>query len=261
MSVLSPGRKKSLLVALVCCFVVQTTFVYTDDSPTVVLSDTAVAGAKIWHQGNCQACHQVYGFGGFLGPDLTNVASRLGEDLRGRLAFVVIEGPGQMPAYELDGADLDALTTFLVELDRTGVGQARVANDVTDAAGSGAFYTTVDALLVGEQSSELREGFELYTARPCAACHPAFLEGPSGAPDITTLGQRLSSTELDHVLKHGRPPRMPVPTPALSAEERQTLGSFLRWLSDRRDALKTGAEARMNDTTIDWSDVPWWEFR
>ncbi|MCH7870146.1 MAG: c-type cytochrome, partial [Planctomycetes bacterium] len=36
----------------------------------------AKSGLAIWRENNCQACHQIYGYGGFLGPDLTNLMDR-----------------------------------------------------------------------------------------------------------------------------------------------------------------------------------------
>ena len=51
------------------------------DTPvrTPPLDDLARAGRALWHDHNCQTCHQIYGFGGFLGPDVTNGAQRLGD--------------------------------------------------------------------------------------------------------------------------------------------------------------------------------------
>ncbi len=72
--------KKVMLTCLVAAFGVQTVLVYTDERQDP-LSDIELRGRALWHENACQVCHQIYGQGGFLGPDLTNVASRL-EDSR-----------------------------------------------------------------------------------------------------------------------------------------------------------------------------------
>ena len=116
---MSQSGKKWLIGSLACCFFGQTAMVYSDESDTR-MSDSAVAGAKLWHEGNCQSCHQIYGFGGFLGPDLTNAASRLGEGFEPRLQAVVSEGPGQMPAYSWNTAQVRTIAAFSHRARRNG---------------------------------------------------------------------------------------------------------------------------------------------
>ena len=72
----SLNGKKSLVAFLVVCFIVQTTLVYSDrrEQP---LSEAALRGRGLYHDEACQVCHQMYGQGGFLGPDLTNAGSRV----------------------------------------------------------------------------------------------------------------------------------------------------------------------------------------
>ncbi len=55
-------------------FILQTFLIYSDSTgyKKNPLSINAIKGKQIWLQNNCQTCHQIYGFGGFLGPDLTN---------------------------------------------------------------------------------------------------------------------------------------------------------------------------------------------
>ena len=74
--------RKVLLSLLVAAFAVQTWLVYSDDAgyATPPLSGPARRGQELWLRHNCQSCHQIYGYGGFLGPDLTNAAERLNRD-------------------------------------------------------------------------------------------------------------------------------------------------------------------------------------
>ena len=91
-----PSSKKIMSSVLVACFVIQSGLVYSDDLD-IVLSCDAVEGRKLSHDGACQVCHQLWGQGGFLGPDLTNAASRLDQT---RFASLLTVRSGQMPAFE-----------------------------------------------------------------------------------------------------------------------------------------------------------------
>ncbi len=75
------------------------------------------AGRTLWRQRQCQVCHSLYGLGGHLGPDLTNVVRRLPpEGIRTTIRW----GRAVMPAFEMDEAELTAITAFLADVDRTG---------------------------------------------------------------------------------------------------------------------------------------------
>lgn len=74
-------------------------------------------GRQLWQENNCVACHQVFGLGGYLGPDLTNVYSRRGE---GYIRAFLQQGTNVMPNFGLSDADMDALTAYLQFLDRAG---------------------------------------------------------------------------------------------------------------------------------------------
>lgn len=114
--------RKLLTSGLVAAFAVQGFLVYTDETAANAreLSSAALEGRAIWQAKNCAACHQIYGFGGFLGGDLTNAARHLS---RARLEYVLTSGSLQMPAFRLAPAEIDAVHAFLSEVDRTGVGQ------------------------------------------------------------------------------------------------------------------------------------------
>ena len=92
----SEAAKQGLVVALVACFVIQSCLVYFDPSPAPGLTNAARQGRRIWHTHNCQSCHQLYGFGGFLGPDLTNATERL---TPARLEHLLTVGSREMPAW------------------------------------------------------------------------------------------------------------------------------------------------------------------
>ena len=114
--------KQALLVVLVAGFIAQTCLVYSDTFETVTLDAEGVRGRRIWHRNNCQTCHQLHGFGGFIGPDLTNVAARV---QRSQMDAQLTVGSGQMPAFHMSQDEIDAVWAYLVAMNETGIGQAR----------------------------------------------------------------------------------------------------------------------------------------
>jgi nitric oxide reductase subunit C len=77
----------------------------------------AMAGWKIWQEKNCQSCHQIYGLGGYMGPDLTNVASFKDEKY---LHTYMKYGTGKMPDYKLEDTAIIKLISFLKWVDKSG---------------------------------------------------------------------------------------------------------------------------------------------
>jgi len=83
------------------------------------LTEEALHGQQIWQDNNCTACHQFYGLGGYLGPDLTNVYS---DSLKSE-AYIrsrIIAGTGAMPKYKFSEEEIDQLIAFFKAVDKTG---------------------------------------------------------------------------------------------------------------------------------------------
>ena len=93
--------------------------VYTDVPARGKLSPKAMQGQRLWQENNCAACHQFYGLGGYLGPDLTNLASTPGKDTA-YIKAMLKSGIGARPTFDFDPSQEDALVAFLREVDRTG---------------------------------------------------------------------------------------------------------------------------------------------
>lgn len=121
-------HRKVLMLSLVSAFLVQTYLVYSDKTglKTGSLSASAHHGRKIWLKNNCQSCHQIFGFGGFLGPDLTNTAHEFDAE---ELQEVLATGPGQMPSIKISKEEAQHLKAYFKELNKTGQSQAFADKD------------------------------------------------------------------------------------------------------------------------------------
>jgi nitric oxide reductase subunit C len=86
--------------------------------------EKASDGRIVWQKYNCQTCHQLYGLGGYLGPDLTNTFStpNKGEAL---IKAMVTYGTKQMPAYTLSDIEMSNLVEFLNSVDASGTADPR----------------------------------------------------------------------------------------------------------------------------------------
>ena len=109
--------QRALYTILVLAFFLLTAVVYLDHplpggQPPLFLSPAAQEGQAIWRKNNCQTCHQIYGFGGFLGPDLTNVVSRLPAS---RFSELLKNGSGRMPAFGFSDEQVTAMVAYLAE--------------------------------------------------------------------------------------------------------------------------------------------------
>lgn len=108
---------------LVFAFLFYSCFLYSS-LPTRNYPDEneAVKGKAIWQQHNCNACHQIYGLGGYLGPDLTNEYSRRDS---GFIKAFLKNGTDVMPNFNLTDQETNALLAFLNSIDRTGKSDPR----------------------------------------------------------------------------------------------------------------------------------------
>ena len=82
----------------------------------------ACDGKMVWQHYNCNACHQIYGLGGYLGPDLTNEYSLKGKDV---INAFLISGTSTMPVFHMSEKEMNDLVAFLKDVDRTGSADPR----------------------------------------------------------------------------------------------------------------------------------------
>lgn len=114
--------KTSLIFVLLCvAYLVYSFVLYA--RPEKAMKDTAIAkasaGKLVWQKYNCQACHQLYGLGGYLGPDLTNVMSKYYNN-RAIVKSFIISGNASMPAYQMSAEDYESLVDYLAWMNQTG---------------------------------------------------------------------------------------------------------------------------------------------
>lgn len=117
-----PSKKHGLLLLLLLTvFGTYNYNIYNDQSAfgKIKLSEKALQGEKIWLKNNCNSCHQLYGLGGYLGPDLTNVyAFRKKNDTYLKAMFN--SGTKAMPNFDFNETEKEELLQFLIEVDKTG---------------------------------------------------------------------------------------------------------------------------------------------
>ncbi len=107
-------------MTLCLAFIPYSAYVYTrgtEASHSAPMSEQARHGQQLFQDHNCIACHQFYGLGGYMGPDLTNVVSNKGSAYA--RAFLM-SGTLRMPNFNLDETELDAMLAFLEFVDTTG---------------------------------------------------------------------------------------------------------------------------------------------
>jgi len=114
----------TILLSLLTVFTIYNTFVYTSGNK-VTLSKKALKGENIWLQYNCNSCHQIYGLGGYLGPDLTNEYSRISNE--NYLKAMFNSGIKTMPQFHFNKKESEEMIQFLKEIDQTGYSPNRAA--------------------------------------------------------------------------------------------------------------------------------------
>ncbi|WP_339887877.1 cytochrome c [uncultured Flavobacterium sp.] len=115
------SRYLIVLSVLVGLFSIYNFIIYTSESAykKIHLSDKAIKGEDIWLKNNCNSCHQIYGLGGYLGPDVTNVFSKEGKGEK-YIKTIVNSGINSMPNFNFSEEEKDQLVQFFKEIDQTG---------------------------------------------------------------------------------------------------------------------------------------------
>lgn len=117
------NSKKNILIIsiLLIAFSCYNYLIYTskDKITPIELSKKALFGQKLWQKNNCWSCHQTYGLGGYLGPDLTNVYSNKSKGPNYIKAFLN-SGVKSMPKFNFKEEEKEAIIAYLKTIDSTG---------------------------------------------------------------------------------------------------------------------------------------------
>lgn len=120
--------KRLLFWSLVLLFIIHSAFIYTsgeeNDAAKHFLTEEAKSGKLVFQQYNCVSCHQLYGLGGYMGPDLTNVISAKGKGELYAGTFIQY-GSQKMPNFHLKEGEIKALVAYLKYVDQTGISPVR----------------------------------------------------------------------------------------------------------------------------------------
>lgn len=110
--------KQLILILLSLVFISYSIIVYTEGTASgnslVKINPAVIKGKMVWQQYNCSACHQIYGLGGYLGPDLTNVVSTKGTEY---IKVVIQNGLGRMPNFKLNKEQVQSIVAYLSNID------------------------------------------------------------------------------------------------------------------------------------------------
>jgi nitric oxide reductase subunit C len=111
------------LLILLVSFTVYSFIIYTKGTESnIILNEEELGlvkeGKQIYQQYNCMSCHQIYGLGGYLGPELTTAFSdrHRGEDY---MRAFLKSGGRRMPDYKFKPGQIDALISYLKYVDST----------------------------------------------------------------------------------------------------------------------------------------------
>jgi nitric oxide reductase subunit C len=255
------ARRELMLLSLMAVYVGVSVIAHTDyprPSAEPSLDSTERQGLEVWRDNNCQTCHQIHGFGGFLGPDLTN---KVTEDTPDDVYWGILQnGLGRMPAFHLSDHEHDAVMAYLRRVNRTGRSQpeplgARHAVDPWE------HYQLIVSEWENVADTPLpptaTRGHLVWARNRCGACHIPFAEGRHNAPDLSLIALDRSPAAMSTVLKEGKG-RMPVFI--LEDREIAEMGTFFDWVAEHRAVLVNLNNTMMERDSFSWTAVPWFEY-
>ena len=114
--------KTVVFIILILSYVVYSMAVYFSGTqgPLIQYSITAQQqvnkGKTLFQENNCIACHQLYGLGGLIGPELTTAWS---DKHRGEqyIRAMLSSGSGRMPDFKFTPEEVQSILSFLHYVD------------------------------------------------------------------------------------------------------------------------------------------------
>ncbi|MBK9283025.1 MAG: cytochrome c [Sphingobacteriaceae bacterium] len=123
--------KRIIFWSLILLFGINSIFIYLSGTQRQILNKLSIKeasrGKLLFQEYNCIACHQIYGLGGYMGPDLTNVIS---EKSKGKdyAQFFLKYGSNRMPNFNLNETEINDLLSYLAVVDQTGISPVKKFN-------------------------------------------------------------------------------------------------------------------------------------
>lgn len=121
---MSSSYRRLIFFGLVFIFLGYTVAVDTigteEDKGGNSITEKSKSGKLLYQKYNCTSCHQIYGLGGYLGPDLTNIISAKGKGVVYAKA-ILKSGTQRMPNFNLNENEVEELVAYLVYINETGI--------------------------------------------------------------------------------------------------------------------------------------------
>ncbi len=169
-------------------------------------------GKTLYKQHDCARCHSIEGRGGEIGPPLDGIGGHRGREwLIARLLdpkkqmeeFPEVFGgkPSLMPHQGFSSNTAKLLADYLLTLQEPKAGFLVLHHPRIDTEkGWSETASNRESWQPQAESDAVRSGKELFISLHCGACHS--LDGSRGrfGPDLSGIGYRRSSTELEKIL-------------------------------------------------------------
>ena len=115
-------RSLQTIIIFFLFYFIYSFVIYSQKSESIeankVITSLAIEGRLVFQKYNCISCHQLYGLGGYLGPDLTNVISDKGSYY---VSAVIKNGMLKMPNLNVQDNEIKSLVAYLSFTDSSGV--------------------------------------------------------------------------------------------------------------------------------------------
>ncbi|MBI4946980.1 MAG: cytochrome c [Bacteroidetes bacterium] len=121
---MSTSTRRFIFWILIVLFFIHSLLVFTigtdEDNGKNLMTEEAQIGKLLFQKYNCTACHQLYGLGGYMGPDLTNMISSPGKgEIYARTLLQT--GTQRMPNFHLTEEEINSMVAYLKYVDKTGI--------------------------------------------------------------------------------------------------------------------------------------------
>ncbi len=115
--------KLTIAIILIALYAVYSLVVYTSGTKSQLKVSKSEqqkisAGKVLFQKYNCQSCHQLYGLGGYLGPELTTAYSDKNRGEAYMKALLTVGG-ARMPNFHFKESQIEALIAYLKYVDQT----------------------------------------------------------------------------------------------------------------------------------------------